>query len=164
MNIRLVGILSFFVFLGVTTSLWSQTASLRPIPNSEFYGKPTTCRVTERFEIYDPHSLEELQKVKQMGFDQVILDRAPLHTLATQVGLDVVIANWWTPETKESIIQDSLKLSEEVAPGRLRGISLMDEPERNTPAVVPHGAVLFGEESTMVSPDYLLDVRVYVFA
>jgi len=107
--------------------------NLKPIPNSEFYGKPTTCRVTERFEIYDPHSLEELQTVKQMGFDQVILDRAPLHTLATQVGLDVVIANWWTPETEESIIQDSLKLSEKVAPGRLRGISLMDEPERNSP-------------------------------
>lgn len=111
----------------------AQDPDLRRIPNSEFYGEPTTCRVTERFEIYDPHSLEELQKVKQMGFDQVILDRAPLHTLATQIGLDVVIANWWTPETEESVIQDSIALSKKVAPGRLRGISLMDEPERNTP-------------------------------
>ncbi|MEM7476117.1 MAG: hypothetical protein AAF483_14075 [Planctomycetota bacterium] len=104
-----------------------------PIENSEFYGKKTLSRVTERFEIYDPHSVEELEKVKAMGFDQVILDRAPLHQEATRLGLDVVIANWWTPETKQEVIDGSLDLSRQVEKGRLAGISIMDEPERNTP-------------------------------
>lgn len=133
MNFRFVAPLTIVSCLCLAFDAIAQDESLRSTPDSEFYGKPTTCRVTERFEIYDPHSLEALQKVKRMGFDQVILDRAPLHTLATRVGLDVVIANWWTPKTEESVIRDSLALSERVAPGRLRGISVMDEPERNTP-------------------------------
>ena len=104
-----------------------------PVENEEFYGRPVIATVTQCFEIYDPHSLEELRRVKQMGFDQVILDRAPLHQQATEVGLDVVIANWWTEETEQQVIDDSLRLSRDVASGRLKGISVMDEPERNAP-------------------------------
>lgn len=105
----------------------------KPIPNSEFIGVKSTGRVTPVFEIYDPHSEQELQHVKKMGFDQVILDRAPLHEQATKLGLDVVLANWWTPETKPEIIDSMFELAKKVAPGKLAGISVMDEPERNSP-------------------------------
>lgn len=104
-----------------------------PIENAEFFGKVTKSKVTERFEIYDPHSREELQTVKDMGFDQVILDRAPLHKDATEVGLDVVIANWWTHKTEQKQIDDMIAYCRQVEPGRLVGISVMDEPERNSP-------------------------------
>lgn len=105
----------------------------RPIPNSEFLGVKSTGRVTPVFEIYDPHSLEDLQHLKNMGFDQVILDRAPLHEQATELGLNVVLANWWTPETKQDVIDSMFDLAKTVAPGKLAGISVMDEPERNSP-------------------------------
>lgn len=106
---------------------------LRPISNADFFGVPSVGKITQRFEIYDPHSRTELETVKRWGFDQVILDRAPLHKDATDVGLDVVIANWWTHETPAQQIDDTLQLARTVAPGQLVGISLMDEPERNSP-------------------------------
>ncbi len=105
----------------------------QPIDNAEFIGVPTTARITRRFEIYDPHTVEDLRAVKAMGFDQVMLDRAPLHVAATELGLDVVIANWWTPSTSQETIDQSMALARQVAPGKLIAISLMDEPERNSP-------------------------------
>lgn len=124
---------SVFVVFAASNVAAQNQESFPPIDNSEFFGVKSTGTVTQRFEIYDPHTLADLQAVEAMGFDQVILDRAPLHKEATALGLDVVIANWWTDETDQQLIDDSIKLSREVDSGRLVGISVMDEPERNSP-------------------------------
>ena len=104
-----------------------------PVDNSEFFEVATQARITQRFEIYDPHSLEDLQAVKTMGFDQVILDFPNLHSAATNLGLDVVLANWWHQDTTQTAIDEALLLATKVKTGRLRGISMQDEPERNSP-------------------------------
>ena len=127
-------LLSALMILAATPTTHAQRSrSPRPIPNSEFLGVKTSGKVTPIFEIYDPHSREELEHVRNMGFDQVILDRAPLHKDATDLGLKVVLANWWTPETKPDQIDSMFDLAQQVAPGMLAGISIMDEPERNSP-------------------------------
>lgn len=120
-----------------TSSAYSQGRRERqtqpPIANSEFYGIKTQSRITQRFEIYDPRSLADLQAVKAMGFDQVILDQPQLHVDATSLGLDVVLANWWTKDTSKELIEQTFRIAKEVDPKHLVGISVMDEPERNAP-------------------------------
>ena len=91
-------------------------------------------RVTRRFEIYNPHSVGQLQAIKGMGFHQVILDWPNLHAAATQLGLDVVLANWWTPETENQTLEKGIQVAKQVERSRLVGVSIMDEPERNSPA------------------------------
>ncbi len=128
-----LAVLCVGVWMEIAVAQDEPPTTLPPVGNSEFFGVTSSSRITRRFEIYDPHSPDELAAVKAMGFDQVILDRAPLHTDATKLGLDVVIANWWTDQTEPDVIERSLDLSKEVEPGRLAGISVMDEPERNSP-------------------------------
>lgn len=91
------------------------------------------CRISDQFEIYNPHSTEHLKAIREMGFHQVILDWPNLHAEATQMGLDVVIANWWTAETEISEIEKRIEFLGEVNPRHLAAISMMDEPERNSP-------------------------------
>lgn len=107
--------------------------TFQPRGNSEFIGQQTVARITSRFEMYDPHSPEALQALKDMGFTQVILDWPNLHHDATEIGLDVVLANWWTDKTKPEEIDRRIELAKQVDPARLAGISVMDEPERNSP-------------------------------
>jgi len=112
----------------------SETVSRQePIANSHFFELEITTRITPRFEIYDPRSEEDLFEIKAMGFDQVILDRPNLHAAATRLGLDVVLANWWHQDTSTQTIDDTLTLATQVQQGRLRAISVQDEPERNSP-------------------------------
>jgi hypothetical protein len=91
-------------------------------------------RITRHFEIYNPHSKEQLQAVKDMGFTQVILDRPNLHAEASEVGLDVVLANWWTLETEPEEIEKRIEYAKQVDRRRLLAVSMMDEPERHAPA------------------------------
>ena len=81
---------------GFETAVAQPPSESMPLDNEVFADAITSGRVTQRFEIYNPHSEEQLQTVKQMGFTQVILDWPQLHAAATQIDLDVVIANWWT--------------------------------------------------------------------
>lgn len=104
-----------------------------PRDNSEFIGKRTVAQITRRFEMYDPHSRDALETLKEMGFTQVLLDWPNLHPDATAIGLDVVLANWWTDKTPQAEIDQGLELARQVAAGHLAGISVMDEPERNSP-------------------------------
>jgi len=104
-----------------------------PRANSEFIGRQTVGPVTRRFEMYDPHSPEALKALKEMGFTQVILDWPNLHRDATEIGLDVVLANWWTDKTTPEEIERGIELAKQVDPARLAGFSVMDEPERNSP-------------------------------
>jgi hypothetical protein len=103
------------------------------ITDSQFMGIVTKTKITTKFEIYDPHSRQELRAVKEMGFTQVILDWPNLHPDATDLGLDVVLANWWTHKTPQEDIERAIELAKQVAAGRLAGISVMDEPQRNSP-------------------------------
>ncbi|MGD9857038.1 MAG: hypothetical protein AB7U20_18980 [Planctomycetaceae bacterium] len=111
----------------------TETETPPPRDNSEFVGVTTTAKVTRRFEMYNPHSREALETLKDMGFTQVILDWPNLHPDATEVGLDVVLANWWTDKTAQDEIDRALTVAREVEQGCLAGISVMDEPERNSP-------------------------------
>jgi hypothetical protein len=104
-----------------------------PIANSQFFEIEITTRITPRFEIYDPRSEDDLHAIKAMGFDQVILDRPNLLAAATHLGLDVVLANWWHQDTPNQTIEDTIALAKQVQRGRLRAISVQDEPERNSP-------------------------------
>lgn len=108
-------------------------ATAQQITDSQFFGVKTTARITRRFEIYDPHSQQELRAIQEMGFTQVILDWPNLHPAATALGLDVVLANWWTHETPPADIERSIDLAKQVAGDHLVGISMMDEPQRNSP-------------------------------
>ena len=130
-------VVSIFSASLCTSSAYSQGRRERqtppPIANSEFYGIKTQARITQRFEIYDPRSLADLKAVKSMGFDQVILDQPQLHVDATAIGLDVVLANWWTKDSSKELIEQTFRIAKEVDPKHLVGISVMDEPERNSP-------------------------------
>src|SRR4029434_7041842 len=64
---------------------------------------------------------------------QVILDWPNLHRDATEIGLDIVMANWWTDKTKPEEIDRGLELARQVDPARLAANSVMDEPELNSP-------------------------------
>jgi hypothetical protein len=101
--------------------------------NADFTGVRTRHYVTRRFEMYNPHSREQLQQLKDLGFTQVILDWPNLHTDATGLGLGVVLANWWIDTTEPADIDRGFDLAREVGPGGLVGLSVMDEPERNSP-------------------------------
>ena len=104
-----------------------------PLNNTAYIGAPITTTVTRRFEIYNPHSIEELQAVKEMGFTQVILDWPSLYRDAAAMGLDVVTANWWTHETPAAEIDRGLEVAKQLERSRLAGVSMMDEPGRNSP-------------------------------
>ena len=127
------------VFVGTASAQTTDEAGptteseLAPRDNSEFYGIRTTAKVTRRFEMYDPHSVEALRTLKEMGFTQVILDWPTLHADATRLGLDVVLANWWTDKTSQEEIDRGVALARQVERGRLVGLSVMDEPGRNSP-------------------------------
>lgn len=103
------------------------------VANSDFTDQPHSHTVTRRFEMYNPHSREHLEQLKAMGFTQVILDWPNLHFDAAEVGLDVVLANWWIDTTDEADIDHGFATARDVDPDHLSGLSVMDEPERNAP-------------------------------
>jgi hypothetical protein len=102
-------------------------------PDHDFYNSVVRGRVTQNFEIYNPHSADQLKTVKEMGFTQVILDWPNLHDFASEVGLNIVLANWWTPTTEFETLEKGLANAKLVDPKRLVAVSMMDEPERNSP-------------------------------
>jgi hypothetical protein len=104
-----------------------------PVENSMFVDTVVRCRVTQRFEIYNPHSAEHLRAIKAMGFTQVILDWPNLHAAASELGLDIVMANWWSLLTDDKSIEEGIANAEQVDRRRLVAVSMMDEPERNSP-------------------------------
>lgn len=106
---------------------------LRRISNRRYINRPVHAKVTQRFEMYDPHSKQALQDLKDMGFTQVILDWPNLHEAATQAGLDVVLANWWTFDTSQEQMEAAIDRAQKVDSERLIGFSIMDEPGRNAP-------------------------------
>lgn len=111
----------------------SDPAELRRLSNAPYVGVKIRTRIPQRFEMYDPHSEQALADLKAMGFTQVILDRPELHKAASDAGLDVVLANWWTQDTKPEEIEIGVERAREVADEKLIGFSVMDEPGRNSP-------------------------------
>jgi hypothetical protein len=104
-----------------------------PVGNEQFADVTVHSRITHRFEIYNPHSPEQLRAIKEMGFTQVILDWPNLHAAASELGLDVVLAHWWTLKTEVKEIERAVDYARQVDPRRLAGFSMMDEPERYSP-------------------------------
>lgn len=104
-----------------------------PVGNDAFTDVTIQARIARRFEIYNPHSRAQLQTVKDMGFTQVILDWPNLHTDASEIGLDVVMAHWWTLQTEIGQIEKGVDYAKQVDPRRLVALSMMDEPERYAP-------------------------------
>lgn len=97
----------------------SDPVEIRRRSNQDYVGIKVRTSVSRRFEMYDPHSRQALLDLKSMGFTQVILDWPELHSAATDAGLDVVLANWWTQETKPEEIEKGLERAREVAPQSL---------------------------------------------
>ena len=123
--------------------------------NSRFHNFTVKAHISDRFEIYDPHSVEQLRAIRDMGFKQVILDWPNLHAEATQHGLDVVIANWWTIETEISEIEKRLEFVRDIDPQRFAAISMMDEPERNSPDTpFSYYQALYGDLKKAMEQDY----------
>jgi hypothetical protein len=106
--------------------------SLR-VDNNVYQNQTVRGRVSDRFEIYNPHSEADLIDIRKMGFSQVILDWPNLHSAATGLGLDVVVANWWTIDTEADKVEEAIRGAQSIRRENLRGISMMDEPERNSP-------------------------------
>ncbi|WP_144059575.1 hypothetical protein [Rhodopirellula sallentina] len=106
---------------------------LREKDIAEFIGPTVKGRITQRFEMYCPRSDEDLRRLKEMGFTQVILDRVKLHSAATEIGLKVVLGNWWSEDTDPEEIDRGLRWARAVEPVSLIGFSIQDEPERNAP-------------------------------
>lgn len=111
----------------------SDPGELRQRRNAQYVGVTVHTRMPQQFEMYDPHSEQALDQLKEMGFTQVILDWPNLHKAATDRGLNVVLANWWTENTKQEEIDRAVELARQVHPERLAGFSIMDEPGRNAP-------------------------------
>jgi hypothetical protein len=123
--------------------------------NDRFHIITVKAKISDRFEIYDPHSVEQLQAIRDMGFRQVILDWPYLHREATQLGLDVVIANWWTIDTEVSEIEKRMEFVREIDPERFAAISMMDEPERNSPDTpFSYYQALYGDLKKAMQQDY----------
>ena len=100
---------------------------------AKYIGTVFRGRMPQQFEMYCPHSEEDLRELRSLGFTQVILDRPNLHTAATREGLKVVLGNWWSQDTKAEEIERGIGQAREVHPDSLTGFSVMDEPDRNTP-------------------------------
>ncbi len=105
----------------------------RLVSNARYIQRPVHTKVTQQFEMYDPHSEGALHDLKSMGFTQVVLDWPNLHHAATDAGLNVVLANWWTLNTSDKDIDAGIARARNVAPKKLIGFSIMDEPGRNAP-------------------------------
>ncbi len=111
----------------------SEQEQLRQKSNAEYIGVPIRTRISQRFEMYSPHSEEALRELKSMGFTQVILDWPNLHAAAAEAGLKVVLANWWNQDTTQEDIEKGIQQAREADPQSLIGFSVMDEPGRNSP-------------------------------
>ncbi|MEZ6122780.1 MAG: hypothetical protein R3C49_06330 [Planctomycetaceae bacterium] len=128
--------------------------SLRRQANARYTDVWLPGGVAQQFEMYDPHSAEAMTELRDMGFTQVILDWPNLHSSATEAGLKVVMANWWTQDTKPEEIQAGIDRARAVNPQSLVGVSLMDEPGRNAPET-PFGFYIDLYEQ--LKPDFELD-------
>ena len=93
----------------------SDPAELRRLSNAPYVGVKIRTTIPQRFEMYDPHSEQALTDLKAMGFTQVILDRPQLHKAATAAGLHVVLANWWTQDTKPDEIENGVEKEKSVS-------------------------------------------------
>ncbi len=96
------------------------------------------AQITQNFEIYDPASDTELLEIKNMGFTQVVLDKPWLSHKAAELGLKVVLGNWWNLETPEEEIRKSMEFARTIK--RLAFVSLMDKPDfTHRPDLHPSG-------------------------
>lgn len=90
-----------------------------------------TC--AQHLELYGAKTEEHLQHFRDLGVTQVILESNGLIPVAEELGLRVVQANWWNPQTDAAYIQGQIKAAGEAR--RLVSLNLMDEPIFNDPKV-----------------------------
>ncbi|MFN9971453.1 MAG: hypothetical protein ACK58T_16345, partial [Phycisphaerae bacterium] len=102
----------------------SQSGESLRVDNSVYQNQMVRGRVSDRFEIYNPHSEADLLDIRRMGFTQVILDWPNLHAAATGLGLDVVVANWWTIDTETAKVEEAIRIAQSIRRDKLRGISM----------------------------------------
>jgi hypothetical protein len=100
-----------------------------------------TC--ARHIELYGAKTEEHLRHFRQLGVDQVILESAHLIPVAEQLGMRVVLANWWNGDTDEQLIARQLQAAHSAK--RLVSLNLMDEPIHNDP--------------TIHTPEFYLDLR-----
>jgi len=103
---------------------------------SVFAEKPVsvTCvTCAQHIELYGAKTEEHLRHFRQIGVDQVILESANLIPAAEQLGMRVVLANWWNGDTDEQLIERQRQAAR--SSKRLISLNLMDEPIHNDPTI-----------------------------
>ena len=102
---------------------------------------PTATAITRRFEIYGASSRADLDSLKCLGFNQVILDFFDLAEPAECCGFSVVLARFWDKRTTWSDVYPVLELAQNLT--RLVSINMMDEPIYN--GLADHGPEVYLE-------------------
>jgi hypothetical protein len=96
-------------------------------------------KITQCFEIYGANALDELDFVKSLGFNQVILDLFEFAKPAESRGLSVVLANSWNRQTSWRLVRLALDVARDLT--RLVSINLVDEPIRG--GLADHSPVVY---------------------
>jgi hypothetical protein len=94
---------------------------------------PRCITCAQHIELYGAKSEEHLRAFLAMGVDQVILESAGLIPVADELGLRVVLANWWNGDTDPEWIERQMAAARSSA--RLVSVNLMDEPIHNDPKI-----------------------------
>lgn len=100
-----------------------------------FFCTIAISQITQNFEMYGAKNEAGLKELSDMGFTQVILDKHWLHSKASELGLKVVLANWWSVNTQWEEIEKTFRLAQTVK--SLSSISMMDKPDFYNPPLHP---------------------------
>lgn len=92
---------------------------------------PKCVSCARHIELYGAKNEEHLQHFRRIGVDQVILESADLIPAAERLGMRVVLANWWNPDTEQELIERQRQAAR--VSKRLVSLNLMDEPIHNNP-------------------------------
>lgn len=107
--------------------------SVTPPATPVFAATPHRVTCARHIELYGAKTEEHLRHFRQIGFDQVILESANLIPVAEQLGMRVVLANWWNGDTDEQLIERQLQAAHSAK--RLVSLNMMDEPIHNDPTI-----------------------------
>jgi hypothetical protein len=102
-------------------------------PTNVFANEPACVTCARHIELYGAKSKDDLRHFRQIGVDQVILESAGLIPATEQLGMRVVLANWWNADTDEQVIERQLQAARSAK--SLVSLNLMDEPIHNNPSI-----------------------------
>lgn len=117
----------------VSLALWYLLAVLLFSAGAASAEPPKCVTCAQHIELYGAKTEEHLHHFRQIGIDQVILESNHLIPVAEQLGMRVVLANWWNGDTNPKLIEDQFQVAG--TSKRLASLNLMDEPIHNNPQI-----------------------------